>query len=116
MTNISSFQRIAEDSFPFKSFKTHQHEQLQTLLQSDKVLWEAPTGLGKTVIAITSTIPYLLDKQITKIFIFVRTKTQVYRMLDECNKISSKIFDNTQKKLKAVPLVAKHDYRIFLIP
>ena len=101
--------KIAQESFPFKSFKSHQYEQLEALIQHDRVLWEAPTGFGKTVIAITSTIPYLLDHEIDKIFIFVRTKTQVYRILDECNKITTKVFDNTQKKLLSVPLVAKHD-------
>ena len=105
----SLFLKLAEESFPFKTFKTHQYDQLQALLQEDKVLWEAPTGFGKTVIAISSTIPYLLDKQISKIFIFVRTKTQVYRILDECNKISSRIFDTSHKKIISVPLVAKHD-------
>ena len=103
------YLKLAEQSFPFKSFKKHQREQLLALLQHDKVLWEAPTGFGKTVIAITSTIPYLLDKQISKIFIFVRTKTQVYRILDECNRISAKIFETTQKKIISVPLVAKYD-------
>ncbi len=109
MRSFTNYLKLAETSFPFKTFKVHQREQLEALLQKDKVLWEAPTGFGKTVIAISSTIPYLLDNEIKKIFIFVRTKTQVYRILDECNKISSKIFENRQKKLITVPLVAKHD-------
>ena len=109
MTNKNFYKNLAEESFPFKHFKTHQREQLEALLQEDKVLWEAPTGFGKTVIAISSTIPYLLDQQISKIFIFVRTKTQVYRILDECNKITTKIFDSKHKKLISVPLVAKYD-------
>ena len=109
MKNHSFYLKLAEESFPFRNFKTHQHEQLELLLQEDKVLWEAPTGFGKTVIAICSTIPFLLDKQIKKIFIFVRTKTQVYRILDECSKISTKVFDTKQLKLISVPLVAKHD-------
>lgn len=109
MTSNALYLKHAEESFPFKSFKKHQRDQLIALLQHDKVLWEAPTGFGKTVIAITSTIPYLLNNQISKIFIFVRTKTQVYRILDECNKISAKIFDSSQKKIISVPLVAKHD-------
>jgi Rad3-related DNA helicase len=101
--------KLAEEFFPFKTFKTHQREQLEALLMEQKVLWEAPTGFGKTVIAVTATIPYLLDKEIKKIFIFVRTKTQVYRILDECNKITSKIFDQQKKKIISAPLVAKHD-------
>ena len=109
LKNNSFYLKLAEESFPFRSFKTHQKEQLEALLQEDKVLWEAPTGFGKTVIAITSTIPFLLDHQIKKIFVFVRTKTQVYRILDECSKISSKIFDSKHLKLISVPLVAKHD-------
>ena len=108
------FLKISEESFPFKTYKTHQREQLEALVKQEKILWEAPTGFGKTVIAITSTIPYLLNNEISKIFIFVRTKTHVYRILYECNKISTKVFDNTRRKLITVPLVAKRDLCIHI--
>src|SRR3972149_3070366 len=113
--------------FPY-GFKASQEEMLQTLSDTSYVLWHAPTGYGKTVVAVVALLRHLLGPQnrLDKIIIFVRMKTQIFRILDECYKISSHYFQNYEEfagsppdrqayppELLALPLIGKDELCIY---
>ncbi|OLS25173.1 MAG: ATP-dependent DNA helicase [Candidatus Heimdallarchaeota archaeon LC_3] len=95
-SSIAEQERInPKHLFPY-DFKPLQEEMLEELITHPHVLWHAPTGFGKTVVALTSMLHCLLgpQKTITKIIIMVRMKTQVFRILDEAFTLSSHYFKN----------------------
>ena len=104
---------LAELLFPY-SFKSYQREFLHNLVLHSHVLWQAPTGFGKTIVSLTSMIPFLLDNKhpLQKIIFFVRTKTQVFRILDECNKLTdslSKLTEFSNRTIRSLPLIGKEE-------
>ncbi|OLS25623.1 MAG: ATP-dependent DNA helicase [Candidatus Heimdallarchaeota archaeon LC_3] len=109
--------------FPY-DFKPLQEDMLDKLVQNHHVLWHAPTGFGKTVVALTSMLHYLLGSQrtIDRIIIMVRMKTQIFRILDEAFTLSSYYFSNYEDlvpekrnikdfpaEIIALPLIGKEE-------
>ena len=123
--------KLAEKLFPYK-FKNFQQKMLHHLVSQPYILWHAPTGFGKTVLALVSSLTYLLDENhtISKILVLVRMKTQIFRILDECVHISdhySTLFGQLPystdmtginphtlpEELLALPLIGKEELCIY---
>ena len=125
LSNNLNFQ-LAQAIFPYE-YKGQQKELLKELVNNSKILLHAPTGYGKTVLALVSALTYLLgqNRSITKIIIFVRMKTQIFRIMDECIKISTNFFNNYDKiknhfdnanfpnELISIPLFGKPELCIY---
>ena len=71
------------DLFPY-DFLYNQSEILDSLTNNPKVMLQASTGYGKTVLSLVSMLYHLLNPNpsIDRIVIFIRTKTQIFRFLD----------------------------------
>ncbi|MHA2363798.1 MAG: helicase C-terminal domain-containing protein [Candidatus Hodarchaeales archaeon] len=96
---------MAKKIFPF-SFKPHQERSLEELVQHPHVLWQAPTGFGKTLLALASMLPQLLDPthSLKKIIVFVRMKTQIFRILEESHRLGSAFSDNMEEIAEVLQL------------
>ncbi|MHA1331312.1 MAG: DEAD/DEAH box helicase, partial [Candidatus Hodarchaeales archaeon] len=102
----TSFLPPSLQLFPHKELRQYQSTFLRTVEKNPKVIIHAPVGFGKTIMALISTLP-LVKQNGYQLFIFVRTKAQVFRIfLDEIYKIA-----NSQKYgyLTALPLILKAD-------
>ncbi len=92
--------------FPHPELRAYQTKFLRFVEKNPKVMIHAPVGFGKTIMALIHALPLVKAKNY-QLFIFVRTKTQVFRVfLNEIYKIA-----NSQKYgyLTAVPLILKAD-------
>ena len=92
--------------FPHKELRNYQTKFLRFVEKHPKSLIHAPVGFGKTIMALISALPLVKDENY-QLFIFVRTKAQVFRVfLNEIVKIA-----NSRKYgyLTAVPLILKAD-------
>jgi Rad3-related DNA helicase len=88
----------AKELFPYE-FKSQQEAMLEQLLRHPHVLWHAPTGFGKTVVALVSFLHHMLNqnRSIKRIIVMVRMKTQIFRILDEAFTIASHFFTNYEE-------------------
>lgn len=92
--------------FPYRELRAYQTKFLRFVEKTPKALIHAPVGFGKTIMALIHALP-LVKSQNYQLFVFVRTKTQVFRVfLNEIYKIA-----NSRKYgyLTAVPLILKAD-------
>lgn len=92
--------------FPHPELRAYQTKFLRFVEKNPKGMIHAPVGFGKTIMALIHSLP-LVKTNNYQLFIFVRTKTQVFRVfLDEIYKIA-----NSRKYgyLTAVPLILKAD-------
>jgi Rad3-related DNA helicase len=92
--------------FPHKELRKYQTKFLRFVEKNPKAMIHAPVGFGKTILALIHTLP-LVKAQNYQLFIFVRTKTQVFRVfLEEIYKIA-----NSRKYgyLTVLPLILKAD-------
>ena len=92
--------------FPHPELRAYQTKFLRFVEKNPKVMIHAPVGFGKTVMALISSLPLVREKNY-QMFIFVRTKAQVFRVfLDQIYKIA-----NSKKYgfLTVVPLILKAD-------
>lgn len=82
---------VAKLLFPF-DFKTGQEACLEQLTVHPFNLWQAQTGFGKTLLSLCATLPYLLDpvQPISRIVVFVRTKTQIFRFFEDVKTIAER--------------------------
>ena len=110
-TNTSSVIELANYLFPYE-YKHDQKAKLEELTASSYSLFSAPTGYGKSVVALVSSLAHLLqpESDIKTILVLVKTKTQIFRIMDECKTI----FITARKRgffkpLYTVPLLAKEE-------
>lgn len=92
--------------FPHQELRNYQTKFLRFVEKNPKAMIHAPVGFGKTIMALIHTLPLVRSKNY-QLFIFVRTKTQVFRVfLEEIYKIA-----NSRKYgyLTALPLILKAD-------
>jgi Rad3-related DNA helicase len=92
--------------FPHKELRNYQTKFLRFVEKNHKAMIHAPVGFGKTIMALIHALP-LVKAQNYQLFIFVRTKTQVFRVfLEEIYKIA-----NSRKYgyLTVLPLILKAD-------
>ncbi|MFX0123705.1 MAG: helicase C-terminal domain-containing protein [Candidatus Hodarchaeota archaeon] len=92
--------------FPHQELRNYQTKFLRFVEKNPKAMIHAPVGFGKTIMALIHALPLVRSKNY-QLYIFVRTKTQVFRVfLDEIYKIA-----NSRKYgyLTAVPLILKAD-------
>ncbi|UCG03405.1 MAG: PhoH family protein [Candidatus Heimdallarchaeota archaeon] len=92
--------------FPHKELRTYQTKFLRFVEKNPKAMIHAPVGFGKTIMALIHALPLVRSKNY-QLFIFVRTKTQVFRVfLEEIFKIA-----NSKKYgyLTVLPLILKAD-------
>lgn len=92
--------------FPHESLRAYQTKFLRFVEKNPKAMIHAPVGFGKTIMALIHALPLVRSKNY-QLYIFVRTKTQVFRVfLEEIYKIA-----NSRKYgyLTAVPLILKAD-------
>ncbi|MFX1515749.1 MAG: helicase C-terminal domain-containing protein [Promethearchaeota archaeon] len=92
--------------FPHKELRNYQTKFLRFVEKHPKAMIHAPVGFGKTIMALIHALP-LVKAQNYQLFIFVRTKTQVFRVfLEEIFKIA-----NSRKYgyLTVLPLILKAD-------
>ncbi|MFX0013240.1 MAG: helicase C-terminal domain-containing protein [Promethearchaeota archaeon] len=92
--------------FPHPELRAYQTKFLRFVEKNPKAMIHAPVGFGKTIMALIHALPLVRSKNY-QLFIFVRTKTQVFRVfLNEIYKIA-----NSRKYgyLTAVPLILKSD-------
>ncbi|MFX1252201.1 MAG: DEAD/DEAH box helicase [Promethearchaeota archaeon] len=93
------------DIFPFTKLKTNQGLMLYYLSNYRYVLVQAPTGFGKTAVALSALLPELLNNY--QIIIATRTKSQLFDIyMNWLNR-----FRNQQalKDMTCVPLIARDD-------
>ncbi|MHA1982784.1 MAG: hypothetical protein ACW967_00420 [Candidatus Hodarchaeales archaeon] len=107
-----------QDLFPY-DFKYDQSDILASLTNHPKIMLHASTGYGKTVLSLVSMLYHLLkpNPSIDKIFIFVRTKTQIFRFLEESATVLNFIsqqFSYDMHQLIALPLIGKDELAFFL--
>ena len=75
--------------FPHPELRAYQTKFLRFVEKNPKVMIHAPVGFGKTVMALISSLPLVKEKNY-QMFIFVRTKAQVFRVfLDQIYKIAN---------------------------
>ncbi len=92
--------------FPHEELRAYQARFLRFVEKHTRSIIHAPVGFGKTVMALTSTLP-LVKTQQYQLYIFVRTKAQIFRVFfEQLRKIA-----NTDKYgyLTALPLILKSD-------
>ena len=92
--------------FPHKELRNYQTKFLRFVEKNPKAMIHAPVGFGKTIMALIHALP-LVKSHNYQLFIFVRTKTQVFRVfLEEIFKIA-----NSRKYgyLTVLPLILKAD-------
>lgn len=113
--------------FPFP-FQVKQEKFLPDIVASPYTLLQAPTGFGKTLISLMAMFPYLIDTNhpLNQIVIFVRTKTQIFRFLEDnflvqkqylkhyhelTNLLELPTCDSKEKSLPflTIPLIGKDD-------
>ncbi|MFX0062941.1 MAG: DEAD/DEAH box helicase [Candidatus Hermodarchaeota archaeon] len=93
------------DIFPFTKLKTNQGLMLYYLSNYRYVLVQAPTGFGKTAVALSALLPELANN--CQIIIATRTKSQLFAIyMKWLNR-----FRNQQalKDMTCVPLIARDD-------
>ena len=78
--------------FPFNSTRPGQNELIKEIYYSvsakKNVIIEAPNGIGKTVSALSSVIPYLRGQKKNRVFIYcTRTHSQMDQVLQEIKNI-----------------------------
>jgi Rad3-related DNA helicase len=91
--------------FPHPELRSYQTKFLRFVEKHPKTMIHAPVGFGKTIMALISALP--LVRQNRQLYIFVRTKAQVFRVfLKEIFQIA-----NSRKYgyLTVVPLILKAD-------
>ncbi|MHA1785265.1 MAG: DEAD/DEAH box helicase family protein, partial [Candidatus Helarchaeota archaeon] len=81
--------------FPFNSTRPGQNELIKEIYYSvsakKNVIIEAPNGIGKTVSALSSVIPYLRGQKKNRVFIYcTRTHSQMDQVLQEIKNIQAK--------------------------
>ncbi len=92
--------------FPHPELRAYQTKFLRFVEKNPKTMIHAPVGFGKTIMALIHALPLVKTKNY-QLFIFVRTKTQVFQVfLNEIYKIA-----NSRKYgyLTAIPLILKAD-------
>jgi DNA excision repair protein ERCC-2 len=98
---------IPEDIFPYPSFRHGQKELAQSVHQACKggqrFVAEAMSGFGKTAAVLAGVISAAEDDHLQVIYV-CRTKRQVYRVLEELNRFSTRV------PLRATSLFSKYDY------
>lgn len=96
-----------EELFPYNSFRTGQRELAEsvynTCRKKDRLIVEAMSGFGKTAPVLAGSIMAAVEDG-SHIIYACRTKRQVFRVIEEVQRIQKKI------PLNAVQLFAKTDY------
>jgi DNA excision repair protein ERCC-2 len=96
-----------ENIFPYESFRTGQRELAESVYDAcknkDQLVIEAMSGFGKTAPVLAGSILAAYEDE-ARIIYACRTKRQVFRVIEEVQRIQKKI------PLSAVELFAKSDY------
>ncbi len=100
--------------FPYPKFKPNQLRLIKFIHRNPRVLVHAPTGFGKTPIALAALLPFVRSEKNpdgSQLIVFTRTKTQIFeRYLQEISRI---VKDRKRYGyIRALPLIAKADYCI----
>lgn len=72
-----------KDTFPYAKYKPNQVALISFIQRYPKVLVHAPTGFGKTPIALSSLLPFVRSDQKpsgSQLIVFTRTKTQIFQV------------------------------------
>ena len=98
---------LAEDIFPYPSFRQGQKELAQSVYlackNGERFVAEAMSGFGKTAAVLAGGISAATEDDLQIIYV-CRTKRQVLRVLEELNRFSSRL------PLRATSLFSKYDY------
>jgi len=81
--------------FPYSAFRKGQLDAIKFILEVFREnsigLLHAPTGIGKTIAALTSYLALLDEKPDARLIILTRTKSQAFMYIKELNRIRKKI-------------------------
>ena len=92
--------------FPYQSLKQFQVQAIRAIQRHNRVMLQAPTGFGKTIVALVALLP-LIKKENQQLIIFTRTKAQIYQAIfRELSLLAKK---QVYGYLTAVPIVTKKD-------
>ncbi|RLF20758.1 MAG: hypothetical protein DRZ82_01245 [Thermoprotei archaeon] len=82
--------------FPYAKIRKGQHEIIEKLLEVlDKrmnAVFEAPSGIGKTIAVLSVVVPYAIEHDL-KVFYMCRTHTQMSRVIEELNSMRKKGYE-----------------------
>ncbi len=113
-----------EKYFPYKEFRKGQRDAIKFILdvfQENSIgLLHAPTGIGKTVAAITSYLALLDTNPDAKLVVLTRTKSQSYMYIRELDRIREKMSVSiayvTFRSKRDMCLLARRSKKLISLP
>ena len=82
--------------FPYSKIREGQKEIINNLIkvldEGKNAVFEAPSGIGKTVAVLSVILPYAIEQDL-KVFYMCRTHTQMTRVIEELNAMKEKGYD-----------------------
>ncbi|MFQ5976754.1 MAG: helicase C-terminal domain-containing protein [Candidatus Heimdallarchaeota archaeon] len=96
--------------FPYEQLRPYQPEFLKAIARYRRVIAQAPTGAGKTIMALAALLPSADADRGIQLIIFTRTKSQVFTAhFRELARLSHSRVAKGGRMIRVVPLIAKAD-------
>ncbi|MHA2231427.1 MAG: DEAD/DEAH box helicase, partial [Candidatus Hodarchaeales archaeon] len=96
--------------FPYQKLRPFQTAFLKSITKNRRVIAQAPTGAGKTIVALSALLPSVDAERGISLIIFTRTKSQVFDAhLRELANLSDARVSKGGRIIRVVPLISKGD-------
>lgn len=96
--------------FPYQKLRPFQTAFLKAITKNRRVIAQAPTGAGKTIVVLSALLPSIDAERGISLIIFTRTKSQVFDAhLRELANLSNARVTKGGRLIRVVPLISKGD-------
>lgn len=96
--------------FPYQRLRPFQTQFLKAIAKNRRIIVQAPTGAGKTIVALSALLPSVDIERGISLIIFTRTKSQVFDAhLREIANLSKSRESRGGRMIQAIPLISKGD-------